>query len=124
VRFSSYKTGLFTYDEDSGTYLVSEYDAPYVDGNTDEQVGVTNVLVLFTDESLIAGDTSGRLSVRTTGTGTGYYACGGKYIEIQWSKPSHSDPLTYTTADGKSLELGVGTSYVNIVSKNAQVTIQ
>ncbi len=124
VRFSSYKTGVFTYDEDSGTYLAEQYGAPYVDGNNGRQVAVTNVLVLFTDESLIPGDTAGRLDVRTTGTGTGYFACGGKYIEIQWSKADHDDPLTYTTADGKPLSLGVGKSYVNIVSKSAEVTLE
>lgn len=123
VRFSSYKTGVFRYDADSGKYLVEEYDAPYVDGNTGEQVAVTNVLVLFTDQSVIKGDTSGRLTVRTTGTGTGYYACGGKYIEIQWSKKDNSSPLTYTTASGAPLELGVGNSYVNIVNTDAKVNI-
>ena len=124
VRFSSYKTGVFNYDPDSGKYLVEEYGAPYVDGNTGEQVAVTNVLVLFTDIANIKGDTAGRQSVRMTGTGTGYYACGGKYIEIQWSKKDNSSPLVYTTADGAPLDLGVGSSYVNIVSMDAKVTVE
>ena len=124
VRFSSYKTGVFTYDGESGQYLVSQYDAPYVDGNTGEQVGVTNVLVLFTDVANIPGDTSGRISVRTTGEGEGYFACGGKYIDILWHKDSHDSPMTYTTADGEPLTLGVGPSYINVVSKSAEVTVQ
>ena len=124
VKFSNYKTGVFTYDPDSGQYLVEEYDQPYVDGNTGEQVAVTNVLVLFTDVSRIAGDTAGRLDVRLTGSGTGFFACGGKYIPITWSKQSHSAPLVYTTADGQSLALGVGPSYINIVDESYPVTIQ
>ena len=124
VKFSNYKTGVFTYDPDSGQYLVEEYDQPYVDGNTGEQVAVTNVLVLFTDVSRISGDTAGRLDVRMTGSGTGYFACGGKYIPITWSKQSHSAPLVYTTADGQSLALGVGPSYINIVDESYPVTIQ
>jgi hypothetical protein len=48
VRFSNYKTGLFDYDAESGLYMISEYNAPYVDGNTGEQVGTTNLLVLRT----------------------------------------------------------------------------
>ena len=124
VRFSSYKTGVFTYDGESGQYLVEEYDAPYVDGNTGEQVAVTNVLVLFTDISAIPGDTSGRLSVRTTGEGTGYFACGGQYIPIRWEKLSHDSPMTYARTDGTPLELGVGSSYINIVAQGAQVTLE
>ena len=49
VPFSTYKTGVFEYDPDSGLYLVEEYGEPYVDGNTGEQVAVKNVLVLYTD---------------------------------------------------------------------------
>lgn len=43
VPFSTYKTGVFEYDPDSGLYLVEEYGEPYVDGNTGEQVAVKNV---------------------------------------------------------------------------------
>ena len=67
VRFSSYKTGVFNYDPDSGKYLVEEYGAPYVDGNTGEQVGVKNVLVLRTSVSNLEGDDAGRQAIRTTG---------------------------------------------------------
>ena len=38
VPFSNYKTGLFTYDADSGLYLAEEYGKAYIDGNTGEQV--------------------------------------------------------------------------------------
>lgn len=55
VPFSTYKTGVFEYDPDSGLYLVEEYGEPYVDGNTGEQVAVKNVLVLYTDVSQLSG---------------------------------------------------------------------
>ena len=71
VPFSTYKTGVFEYDPDSGLYLVEEYGEPYVDGNTGEQVAVKNVLVLYTDVSQLSGDSAGRLKVRTTGSGGG-----------------------------------------------------
>ena len=124
VKFSNYKTGVFTYDPERGQYLVEEYGEPYVDGNNGEQVAVTNVLVLFTDVSRIPGDTAGRLDVRLTGSGTGFFACGGKYIPITWSKQSHSAPLLFTTADGQALTFGVGPSYINIVDDSYPVTIE
>jgi hypothetical protein len=123
VKFSTYKTGVFEYDADSGKYLVSEYGQPYVDGNTDEQVAVTNVLVLRTAISNIPGDTEGRLDVKLVGSGKGYFACGGEVVNIRWSKDSYSGQLTYTTEDGQPLTLGVGSSYVNIISTSAEVTI-
>lgn len=123
VKFSSYKTGVFTYDPDTGRYLIEEYGAPYVDGNTGEQVSVKNVLVLNTDVSAIKGDSAGRLSVRTTGTGTGQFFCDGVMQDITWSKKDDSSPLTYTAADGQPLQFGVGSTYVNIIGSSATVTI-
>ena len=124
VVFSTYKTGVFTYDPETGLYQVSEYGQPYVDGNTGEQVAVKNVLVLYTKVSAIAGDSAGRQSVKTTGSGKGLLLCDGVGQDITWSKESNSAPLVYTGADGQPVRLGVGSSYVNVVSTSASVTVK
>ncbi len=123
VTYSYYKTGVFTYDEASGLYLVEQYDAPYIDGNNNEQVAVRNVLVLRTDISAIAGDDAGRLDVRTTGTGTGLFLCDGQAVEISWSRSSLSAPFQFFTTEGEPLYLGVGTSYINIVDDSYEVDL-
>ena len=124
VTFSTYKTGVFAYDPEKGMYAVSEYGQPYVDGNTGEQVFVKNVLILRTDVSSVRGDSAGRLNVRTTGTGSGLLLCDGTVQEITWSRARDSAPMTYLTPDGQPAKLGVGPSYVNIVSNSAQVTVE
>jgi len=115
IEYSPYKTGMFEYDAQTGQYLVSEYGQPYIDGNTQEQIGVTNVLILQAPTRNIPGDTAGRLEVDLVGEGSGYFACGGKYIEIVWHKAGYTSPFTYTLPDGSELILGRGTSYINIV---------
>ncbi|MEA4932808.1 MAG: DUF3048 C-terminal domain-containing protein, partial [Lawsonibacter sp.] len=65
-----------------------------------------------------------RLSVRTTGAGSGQFFCGGTVQTITWSKKGNASPLTYAAADGQALKFGVGTTYVNIIGASAQVTIQ
>ncbi|NCB64066.1 MAG: DUF3048 domain-containing protein, partial [Clostridia bacterium] len=124
VPFSSYKTGIFTYDAASGKYLVEEYGKAYVDGDTGEQVGATNVLVLKTACGMIKGDELGHVTVNLTGSGDGYFACGGKIIPIQWSKDGRNSQFVYTTADGKPLTLGRGNSYVNIIPLESSVTYE
>ena len=119
VKFSNYKTGVFRYDTESGLYKVEEYGQPYMDGNTNEQVAVKNVLVLSTDVSLIKGDSAGRLSVRTTGSGSGKFACGGKIENITWAKESHSSPMKFYYTDGSELQFGIGSTYINVIGGTA-----
>ena len=123
VPFSNYKTGVFTYDETLGKYLIEEFGSAYVDGNTGKQVSVTNVLVLKTKCSVIPGDDAGRISVDLT-QGDGWYACGGKIIPIKWSKAGVNAPLCYTTEDGQPLTMGAGNSYVNIIPLEKQITVK
>ena len=116
LYYTSYKTGLFDYDAETGKYLVSQYQAPYVDGNTGEQVGVTNLLILETSISPISGDTAGRLKVRTTGEGEGTLYRSGQCIPIHWSRSNRDVPFSYTTSDGQPLALGRGNSYVCLIN--------
>ena len=122
VPFSTYKTGVFEYDPDSGLYLVEEYGEPYVDGNTGEQVAVKNVLVLYTDVSQLSGDSAGRLKVRTTGSGGGLLVRDGLAWPITWEREGESDRLSFYREDGQPAALGVGHSYINIVKTGTEVT--
>jgi len=129
VRFSGYKTAYFTYLEESKVYLASQSlngrsEMPYTDGNTKEQQGFTNVLVLFADGKVL--DNEGRLSVDLVGSGEGYFVCGGKYIVIKWEKESFASPFVYKDKDGKEISLGMGRSYVCVLSStgNPVVTLR
>ena len=123
--YTSYKTGLFDYDAGTGKYLVSQYQAPYVDGNTGEQVGVTNLLILETSISAISGDTAGRLKVRTTGEGEAdSFTAAGSAFPSTGAARTGTAPFAYTTADGQPLALGRGNSYVCIMDpKTSKVDV-
>lgn len=124
VQFSHYKTGVFTYDAAKGLYKIEEYDAPYIDGNTNEQVGVTNLLVLKTSV-VNSGDSSGHMIVDLQGSGSGTYFCGGKATQITWHKNSVSDPFTYTLSSGASFSMGTGHTYVCVISQeSSEMTVE
>lgn len=120
VPFSNVKTGVFTYDSATGKYLVEEYGKAYLDGNTGEQVAVTNVLILKTACNA-TGDSLGHVTVDLTGGGEGYFACGGMAVPIRWSKADRNSPLVYTTETGLPLALGRGNSYVSIVPLKSEI---
>ncbi len=60
--------------------------------------------------------------MRLVGSGQGYFFCNFKYIPILWSKDSYSDIFTFTTTQGEELSLGVGKTYINIVSTSKEIT--
>ena len=116
VDYSGYKSTKFTYHEDTGLYTAFQHGNDYYDGDTGDKVTFKNVIVISADTKVI--DSYGRLDVNLTGTGTGYFANGGKYIEISWSRADLESPFEYTLADGSPLEIGVGTSYIGVIATN------
>lgn len=121
VKMSQYKTAVFTYDEDSGRYYVSQYGKKHMDAGCNEQLNIKNVLVLYAKISPIKGDAYGRMEIDLVGSGDGIYAVNGKMIDIKWSKDSYSSPFVYTNADGSELVFNAGTSYICIVSSSSAV---
>ena len=121
VPFSNYKSGVFHYDEASKLYLVEEYGEPYIDGNDNTQVAVTNLIVVQTTCTVV--DDAGRITVDLT-SGSGWFACGGQIVPITWKKGSADQQLRYYGADGSPLALGRGKSYVCIIPTSRTVTAE
>lgn len=121
VPFSSYKTGVFRYDVRSGLYLAEEYGDPYIDGNDNSQVSVTNLIILQT--TYVVQDDAGRVKVDLS-SGSGWFACGGKMVPITWEKGSASEQFHYFAEDGSPLILGRGKSYVCVIPTSRSVSVE
>lgn len=127
VHFSGYKVGYFDYDPETGLYMISQYFStrgtvdPYIDGNTKEQTGVPNLLVLRTTVAN-SGDSKGHMNINVKGSNSGVYFCGGKAEPITWRKDGTYDPFTFYHADGTPLSLQVGHTYVCVIDVNADLS--
>lgn len=109
----------FVYDDETGEYLRYQYDGiAQVDATTGEQLSVKNVLILFTDISLIEGDEAGRLSVGTVGTGQGYYITNGKRKVVNWSRESKTSTLQLEYRNGDELILNCGKTFICVVDNS------
>ena len=124
VVFSSSKKTSFEYNEEEGKYYLSQYKKAYKDGANDEQVSATNVLILKTKIAQIPGDKEGRLTVTLTGSGSGYFICGGKAVEIGWSKAGALSPFVYKLKDGSELTFRTGRTYICIVPQDTNIDIK
>ena len=121
VHFGNYKTTTFTYDEQAQLYYPAQYGSDYVDGNSGEKVGFTNVLVLYAPTRML--DNYGRLGITLTGSNEGLFVCGGKSTHITWERETAADRFSYVKADGSPLTLGIGTTYVCVVPTGSEVAV-
>ena len=107
VEVNSSKKTYFDYDAASKKYLIREHGDKYIDGNTKEQVGVKNVLVLYAKDW---HDYSKTGFDKGTSSGTGTYLCEGKMIDIKWTRGADGFKLMKT--DGSELPLAVGHTFI------------
>lgn len=116
MQSTSIQTVDFVYNEETGEYLRYQYNGmPHVDGTTDEQLSVKNVIILFTDISLIPGDKAGRLAVGTVGSGQGYYITNGKRKVINWSRETKTATVHLEYRNGDELILNSGKTFICVV---------
>lgn len=122
LPFSSYTKATFTYNAGSGKYEKGQFGTAHIDESTGKALEFENIFILKTSINLMnANSKANYIDVKLT-NGSGYYACDGKIIPINWSKDGFDGKMKYTTLDGKELKVTPGKSYVGITSVDTNVT--
>lgn len=121
IRMSGASHSGWEWDEAEGLYRRLQNGSPQeVTGQG--VVGAANVVVLLT-ETFRGGccDTAGNpfLDTRFAGDGDGLVLRDGEAFEIHWDKPSVTDHVTFTTADGKPFPLAPGPTWIHLAPLNA-----
>ncbi len=115
INFGASNTS-FTYDEASKTYLKSMNGTPHIDGNTNAQLGFTNVFVLET--SISVRDEVGHKEVDWDGDWSyaGYYISNGGVQKIHWMKDpnNESSRLRFVDDNGNEIKVNRGKSYIAV----------
>lgn len=111
------KRTVMTYNAEDGMYYGEQKwwnkERLLADGNNDVQVPFKNVMILKVKLSHVPNKPNTLQEV--LGEGTGYFACGGEYVAIKWSRPTGDDLYSFTLEDGTPLNLGVGKTYIAIL---------
>lgn len=124
IRLSFYKGGKSTemvYDAQAGCYYGTQYwsksSEDFADANTGEKVPFANVVILNARTT-----TDGyRMFADLVGSGSGYFACGGKLVPIRWSRANDTAPFVYTLEDGTPVTMGIGKTYTAIIPNGSPV---
>lgn len=118
VQYLSSTTTEFKYDAEKNCYHAfmngNEYidRQSYGDSSDDASIDLANVIILKVPYTVV--DKSAHKDMELTGSGTGFFATGGKYVEINWTRADRADSFHYTLTDGTPLALSVGKTYICI----------
>jgi len=105
------------YHADLGKYVWVQYGQEMRDQITDELEGFTNVIIM---QTLISNNGLYHSADFVSG-GTGYYANGGKLIPIIWACDDEESAFRFMTNDAEPLEMGVGNTYIAIVTPESPI---
>lgn len=123
VKFRAGKNTKMTYNESTGLYEAYQLKENHIDAGSGERIAYRNVLVLTTKQQIVKEGSYPRAYYDLIGSGEGFFAIGGQIVPIKWSRETVNDPFAYTFADGTPLTLGVGKTYVGVISdKKGSVT--
>ena len=116
------KSTTMVYDNELGGYVYQQYGMTMKDDATGEKECFENVIVIVTvvENKVASGNTYHVADIE--GSGSGYFACGGKLISINWKRSGPNAPFSFTLSDGTPLELGVGSSYIAIAPTTSQIS--
>lgn len=112
IPYSSGHITSYQYDEKSKTYLRFMNGSMHMDGVTNEQYHVKNIIIEQTENYSM--DDYGRQDMKTTGTGQGYYITNGYAIPITWSKESRNSKTKYLDSNNKEIIVNDGNTFIQI----------
>lgn len=114
VPYSIYQFPQLIYNKSTGKYDRYQFTGDkHIDGATGEQLSFDNVILIYLDYTILP-DVKDNLNVDYVGSGKGYYAYGGKYEEIRWSRADANANLILTDSDGKPLKINPGYVYLGV----------
>lgn len=119
VGFSGATTAYFTYDSATGKYNKTSAQCQNIDKGNSAPYAFTNVFVLQTAMSYYSDNYHRQIDLES---GTGYYAVGGTYEKIKWSKGAADKPFVFTKEDGTPLNVKAGNSWVCIAKTDSNIS--
>lgn len=112
---------VWTYDPATNTYKRVMGGEPHLDQNTGEQIAVSNVIIIQTDEKGPINEAKHML-YGTTGTGKALIFKNGEAIVAKWSKPKRESQLTFLDSKGNEIALTRGKQWISVLDKNTPIT--
>ena len=113
VISSSLYNSTYAYDATTNLYNRSQAGAPHTDREAG-QISPRVVIVMKVAESTVLED-GFRKQIATIGTGSATIFQNGTVQEVTWNKPSKTDQITFTNAEGTPVPLARGQTWITAI---------
>ena len=100
----------FVYNSEDGMYYRYEFKDKQIDGATEAQLAVKNILIQYCDWSY--KDENGYMDIDTLSGGEGYYITNGKMEKVTWTKDNEDSPARYFDESGNEITINQGKTWV------------
>lgn len=110
----------WAYDSATNGYKRSMAGAPHLDLNNNEQIAVSNVVLLMTEEEVV--NELKHMLYETTGTGDVMIFQNGEMIEGTWSKKSREAELEFLDAKGSPIKMVRGPVWISVLDSSTKIT--
>jgi hypothetical protein len=129
AAYSGDYTVKWQYDRDSNSYLRFNGGAEHKDLNTNQQLLVKNVVVIFTtvsiaDDGYLEENHGQHLLYATQGTGRAKFLLDGKAIDGTWSKKNRTARTQFFDNRGQELKFNRGQIWIEILPIGQPVGIE
>jgi hypothetical protein len=122
VPYDSAKNTTLVYDSAKGEYLYVKSGVAAVDMLNGENCYFENVFVLFADATTYEKAEGVEMVMETYGEGKGYYATGGKLVEIKW-RLTDSGELVFEDLSSEQIVVNPGNSYIGFYKSSDSMSV-
>ncbi|MDO4866023.1 MAG: DUF3048 domain-containing protein [Clostridia bacterium] len=122
IAYRDKYTASYQWDASIGRYLRFYGDNPFIDGLTNEQVKVDNVIVQSVEYSWFSGE-SDRPNVKTVGSNSCEYFIGGKHFSGYWKRDDVNSNTVYYDNDGNVVAFNPGVTFIQLLKTEKAVEI-
>jgi hypothetical protein len=133
IHYSIDSYARWDYDTKNGQYMLSmdnnlalttadETYAPFLDRETNEPVGMENVVILVARHQYYQPPPNEIVEILMTGTGKAYALRDGQVYELTWNRPTFESIPYLTHADGSNYALKPGKTWFYVIGETSEVT--
>lgn len=115
TRFSGFSSPSWEWDGTQNKFLRFQTNGAADSASSGNQIAATNVIVLFVGIDVVEDIPTTRL----VNQGKGYVATGGSIIEVTWIKATAESPIVLTSADGSTVLLGKGNTWLELLPNDS-----